>query len=206
LITMLYQQLLFGVLLDADMFFSPVAQQLKRAPGIWLPTMILSSLTGLWFLILFTPRLRHWARWKLPGFREASIAQFSAAASLLLKSGATLQGTLGLLQKTEGATPAGREVARWLDLHRQGESKWSSFTVDSRVFPPLFVWLVAQGGENLAQGFQRASDIYHARSTNKIDLILYASLPMAIMLLAGLIVGQVYPLVAAIRQLLDNLS
>ena len=206
LITMLYRQILFGILYDPNVFLGPGITQLTTAPGIWLPTMILGSLTLFWFFIVFTPRLRHWARWKLPGFREASIAQFSGAASLLLKSGATLQGTLGLLQKTENHTPAGREVARWLDLHRQGESKWTSFTVDSRVFPPLFVWLVAQGGENLAQGFQRASDIYHARSTNKIDLILYASLPMAIMLLAGLILGQVYPLISAIRQVLDNLT
>jgi type II secretory pathway component PulF len=203
LITMLYRQLLASLLNDPSIFFG-TTRSIGFAPGMWLPTAVLAGLTVLWFLVVLTPRLRQWARWKLPGFREASIAQFSAAAAMLLKSGATLQGTLGLLQKAEGRTPAGREVARWMDLHQQGESKWTSFTVNSRVFPPLFVWVVAQGGENLAQGFQRASEIYQARSSNKIDLLLYASLPTAIMLLAGLIIGQVYPLVDALKNLISQ--
>jgi type II secretory pathway component PulF len=166
----------------------------------------LAALTGLWLLVVFVPKLRNWARWRLPGFREASLAQTAGAAALLLRSGATLPGTLGLLQKTEQDSPAGREIARWLELNRQGVATWSSFTVDSKVFPPLFRWLVAQGGDDLATGFQRASEIYQARSAHKIDVLLYAALPMAVMFVAGVIVGQMYPVIRTIHSVLDQLG
>ena len=77
---------------------------------------------------------------------------------------------------------------------------------ESRVFPPLFRWLVAQGGEDMAMGFQRASEIYQARSTHKIDLILYAGLPMAIMLVAAVIVGQMYPVLIALKSAMSQLG
>src|SRR5204862_3604597 len=109
-------------------------------PDFWLPSAFLAAAICLWLLVIFVPRLRNWARWKLPGFREASLAQIAGAASLLLRSGAPLHGTLSLLQHAENKSPAGREMGRWLDLHRQGASKWNAFTADSRVFPPLFRW------------------------------------------------------------------
>lgn len=203
LIAFILRNLIAELFSDVDLAWLGI--KLKGIPGIWFPTAIFSALLIAWFLVAFTPKLRHWARWSLPGFREASIAQFSAAAALLLRSGASLQSSLGLLKKTEERSPAGREISRWMDLHSQGQSKWTSFTADSKVFPPLFIWLVAQGGEDLAQGFQRASDIYQARSVHKIDLLLYAALPMSIMLLAGIIIGQIYPVVMAIRNVLDVL-
>src|ERR1043165_5908244 len=175
-------------------------------PAIWLPGFVLAGFAGLWILVIFVPRLRNSARWKIPGFREASLAQTAGAAALLLRSGATLQGALGLLHKAEEHSPAGREIARWLDLHQQGMANWSSFTAESKVFPPLFRWIVAQGGEDIATGFQRASEIYQARSANKIDVLLYAALPMAVMFVAGVIVGQMYPVIKTLKIFMDMLG
>lgn len=201
LITVVYHNLILGVFSDMT-----VGVRLFPYSGVWLPTSVLAALTGLWLLVVFVPKLRNWARWRLPGFREASLAQTAGAAALLLRSGATLHGTLGLLQKAEQNTPAGREIARWLELNRQGVATWSSFTVDSKVFPPLFRWLVAQGGDDVATGFQRASEIYQARSSHKIDVLLYAALPMAVMFVAGVIVGQMYPVIRTIHNVLDQLG
>ena len=201
LITVVYHNLILGVFSDMT-----VGVRLFPYSGVWLPTAVLAALTGLWLLVVFVPKLRNWARWRLPGFREASLAQTAGAAALLLRSGATLHGTLGLLQKTEQDSPAGREIARWLELNRQGVATWSSFTVDSKVFPPLFRWLVAQGGDDVATGFQRASEIYQARSSHKIDVLLYAALPMAVMFVAGVIVGQMYPVIRTIHNVLDQLG
>ncbi len=206
LITFVYRGLILGVFFDANIVIPTLGKAFSIVPGIWLPPLILFTLVVIWLAIALTPRLRSWARWRLPGFREASLAQFGATASLLLKSGATLESTLDLLQKAEEQSPAGRELNRWLELHRQGMVKWSSFAANSRVFPPLFIWLVAQGGENLAEGFQRASDIYHARSNYKIDLLLYAAMPMAIMAMAGLIVGEMYPVIKAIKVIFESLG
>jgi type II secretory pathway component PulF len=203
LITVIYRALILSIFSEMQV---STAFNLLPYLGVWLPVFVITALVLLWTLIVFVPRLRNWARWKLPGFREASLAQTAGAAALLLRSGATLDGTLGLLQQAEQHTPAGREMARWLELHRQGLANWSSFTADSKVFPPLFRWLVAQGGDDLATGFQRASEIYQARSTQKIDVLLYAALPMAVMFVAGVIVGQMYPVLRTMQQVLDQLG
>jgi type II secretory pathway component PulF len=204
LITVIYHRLILSVFSDLDLWGMGV--RFLPYSGVWLPVVVLLTLATAWLLVAFVPRLRNAARWRLPGFREASLAQTAGAASLLLRSGATLEGTLGLLQKAEQSSPAGREMARWLDLHRQGVATWSSFTADSKVFPPLFRWLVAQGGDDLATGFQRASEIYQARSTQKIDVLLYAALPMGVMFVAGVIVGQMYPVLKTIRAVVEGLG
>lgn len=204
LITAIYRNLILSVFSDLDIW--GMGTRLLPYSGVWLPVLVLLTLAFAWLLVVFVPRLRNCARWRLPGFREASLAQTAGAAALLLRSGATLDGALGLLQKAEQNSPAGREIARWLDLHRQGVATWSSFTADSKVFPPLFRWLVAQGGDDLATGFQRASEIYHARSTQKIDVLLYAALPMAVMFVAGVIVGQMYPVIKTITTVIDSLG
>jgi type IV pilus assembly protein PilC len=202
LITTVYRSLVTMVFSDVDLWF-PTAH---INAGIWLPGMVLMGLACLWLLVVFVPKLRNWARWRLPGFREAALAQIAAAAALLLRSGATLQASLALLQKTEENSPAGREIARWIGLHQQGVATWDSFTAESRVFPPLFRWIVAQGGEDLATGFQRASEIYQARSNQKIDVLLYAALPMAVMFLGGVIVGQMFPVFKTVIGFIDQLG
>lgn len=53
----------------------------------------------------------------------------------------------------------------------------------SKVFPPLFIWLIASNGENLAEGFKQAAEIYYARATHKVDMLLYAALPVSILLI-----------------------
>jgi type II secretory pathway component PulF len=204
LIIGIYRTLLATVFADYSSIIS--APNLLNSPAIWLPGFVLVGLAALWLLVVFVPRLRNWARWKIPGFREAALAQTAGAAALLLRSGATLQGALGLLQKAEEHSPAGREMARWLDLHQQGMANWTSFTAESKVFPPLFRWVVAQGGDDLATGFQRASEIYQARSANKIDVLLYAALPIAVMFVAGVIVGQMYPVIKTLKGVLDALG
>ncbi len=204
LISVIYRSLILG--LFDDVISIPQSGMLFFYGGVWLPTAVLGALAAFLIFMMAAPRTRNWARWKIPGFREASLAQTAGAASLLLKSGTTLDGTLGLLRNAEGRSPAGQEMNRWLDLHRQGASKWNAFTADSRVFPPLFRWLVAQGGEDLARGFQRASEIYQARAAQKIDVMLFAVMPMAVLLVAGIIVTQMYPVINGLKTLLDQLS
>jgi type II secretory pathway component PulF len=206
LISMIFRALVVNLFEDPDWFFMSSRNNGFLFAGVWLPTAVLGGLTLVWLVVVSAPRLRNWARWKLPGFREASLAQISGAAALLLRSGTTLHSALALLQNAEPKSPAGREIGRWLDLHRQGASKWNAFTADSRVFPPLFRWVVAQGGEDLALGFQRASEIYQSRASRKIDVLLFAAMPMAVLLVAGIIVTQMYPVMNAVKALLDGLS
>ena len=64
------------------------------------------------------------------------------------------------------------------------------------MFPPLFVWLVANAGEDLAAGFRRAAEIYEARAAYRADLGLYAALPVAVLFLGAIILSQGFVLVS----------
>lgn len=205
LITVIYRTLIFTVFSDMDIP-SPGYNGGWNFAAFWAPTSFLVFLIVLWTLVVILPPLRNWMRWRLPGFREASLAQIAGAASLLMRSGANLDETLQLLEKTEENNPAGVEINHWMALQRQGVVKWSTFTAESRVFPPLFRWLVAQGGEDLATGFQRASDIYHARSEAKIDLLLFAAMPIAVMFAGAVIVLQMFPVLTTVRNLFSSLG
>ena len=66
------------------------------------------------------------------------------------------------------------------------------------MFPPLFVWLVANGGEDLAAGFKRAAEIYQARASYRTELLLQAVLPVAILVLVCLIFSQILTLIHAV--------
>jgi hypothetical protein len=57
----------------------------------------------------------------------------------------------------------------------------------------MFVWLVAGAGEDMATGFQRAAQAYQARAAYRTEMLLYAALPAALLLLGLMILSQVYP-------------
>jgi type II secretory pathway component PulF len=152
------------------------------------------------------PSWRARLRWRLPAFREASLAQLASAMTLMLKNGTTLPEALALAEAVEGATPAGKALARWRQLVEAGQGKPAEWTGDSGPFPPLFLWLVQKGGENVAAGFQKAADIYQARAAYRIELALYGVLPVSILLLAMMVLWQAIPLLRSMIALMDMLG
>jgi type II secretory pathway component PulF len=65
---------------------------------------------------------------------------------------------------------------------------------DSKVFPPMFVWLVAGAGEDLATGFERAARVYKARSAYRTNVLMYAALPVSLLFIGLIILSQIYPM------------
>ncbi|MGZ5520129.1 MAG: hypothetical protein ACXWJX_20720, partial [Limisphaerales bacterium] len=78
-----------------------------------------------------------------------------------------------------------------------GHGRFSEMSADGKVFPPLFVWTVAQSQENLAAGFDRAAELYQSRANYRTDLLLYSALPCSILVLAMVIISQIQPTIAA---------
>ena len=74
------------------------------------------------------------------------------------------------------------------------------------MIPPLFRWLVAQGGEDLAAGFRRAADLYLARATYRLDLWLRLALPLAVVFLGLLILVELLPVVRLLTMQIDALG
>jgi type II secretory pathway component PulF len=164
----------------------PAGTPLLWLPVVWLVALGLTALgLGLW------PATRRWLRWRLPAFREAHLAQLAAALHLLLARGGHLDEALALLAELEGSSPAGRELARWRQRLAAGAGRIEEFATPSRTFPRLFLWLVARAGSDLAGGFRRAAELYQQRAQHRIEMLLHAALPVAVLVLGLLILIQV---------------
>ncbi|TMP97979.1 MAG: hypothetical protein E6L09_12385 [Verrucomicrobia bacterium] len=140
----------------------------------------------------------------VPGFRR--FLRVASAMNLLLSSGSHLGEALDLAGHLESGTPAGAELRRWKSRLAEGNAKIADIARESKVFPPLFVWLLAQGGEDLAAGFKKAAEIYFARATYRTEILLYAALPASVLVLGTMILGQFAPLFRMLTTTIDMLG
>jgi type II secretory pathway component PulF len=165
--------------------------------GIWFPPLLLGFTVALLCVAFAVPPVRRALRWRLPAFKEASLAQAASALALMLKSGVPLDKALGLVEQLERGTPAESELASWRQRLAGGHGKFSEMAEGGQVFPPLFVWMVGHSGEDLPAGFQRAAEIYQSRSHYRTETLLYSALPCSVLALGLVIVSQVQPVLAA---------
>jgi type II secretory pathway component PulF len=174
--------------------------------GLWGPPVLIGALLVAFLLFLFTPRWHRKLRWRLPAFKEAKLAQVASAMRLMLKTGGNLGDSLRLIERLEKGSPAGEELVRWRARLSAGHAKFSDMATPGKAFPPLFVWLVGNSGEDLAGGFQRAAEIYGARAGYRIEMFLYAALPFSVLALGAMILCQLMPLVKLFTTLMSALD
>jgi type II secretory pathway component PulF len=174
--------------------------------GIWWPPVVLALAAGACLVAVTAPAVRRALRWRLPAFKEASLAQVASTLALMLKSGVSLDKALGLVEQMERGTPAEIEIAQWRQRLAGGHGKFSEMAADGRVFPPLFVWMVGQSGEDLPAGFQRAAEIYQSRASYRAETLLYSALPCSVLLLGLLIVSQIQPVLAAFISFMNTIG
>jgi hypothetical protein len=99
----------------------------------------------------------------------------------------------------EGPSPLGRELAAWEQRLADGCRRLREIGQGSRMIPPLFLWLVDSCAEDMPGGFAHAARIYGARAAARSEMLLYAALPVSILALAFLIVGQMLPLIRFLK-------
>ncbi len=174
-----------------DQFASP---PLLLMAGLWFPPLLLSLAAVVGIAAMSVPAWRARLRWRLPAFREASLAQVASAIALMLKNGVPLAEALALAEALEAATPARQTLAQWRSLVETGRGKPAHWNTTGSPFPPLFLWLVQSGGEDPAAGFQKAADLYQTRAGYRIELALYGALPVSILLLGQMVLWQAAPL------------
>src|SRR5262249_44332279 len=105
----------------------------------------------------------------------------------------------------EAPSPAAEALARWRTAVESGQGKPSQWKACPPL-PPLFLWLVQKGGEDVATGFQKAADIFQNRANYRIELALYGALPISILFLGQMILWQVAPLMRAMTFLMNALG
>ena len=174
--------------------------------SMWLPPIVFAILGIIVVWALSSPRTRARLRWRLPAFREASLAQLASAIALMLRKGTPLPEALALAQAMEHPSPAAEALGRWRAAVEAGQGKPSQWTGSNYPFPPLFLWLIEKGGEDVAAGFEKAADIFRLRASYRIELALYGALPISILLLGQLILWQVAPLLHAMTLLMNALG
>ncbi|MDB6021019.1 MAG: Type secretion system protein [Pedosphaera sp.] len=174
--------------------------------NIWAPPILIGALLLIVVLIFSVPGLRRSLRWRVPAFKEAKLAQVASAMGLMLKSGGNLGDSLGLLQQMEKGTIASAELAQWQARLAHGRGQFDEMATPGRAFPPLFLWLIANAGEDLAGGFRRTAEIYSARANHRIEMFLYAALPFSILALGAMICCQIFPLLRSFTLMLNSIG
>jgi type IV pilus assembly protein PilC len=174
--------------------------------AMWMPPVFLAVAAVLIILAVSVPAWRARLRWRLPAFHEACLAQFASAMALMLKNGTPLPDALKLAGAIESASPAGAGIAEWRRLVESGQGKPAQWPAGIKPFPPMFLWIVQKGGENLAAGFEKAAEIYRARASYRIEMALYGALPVSILLLGQMVFWEMAPLLRAFIQMMNMLG
>jgi type II secretory pathway component PulF len=174
--------------------------------GLWVSPVFLGVAVLAALVAVSVPPIRRMLRWRLPAFKEASLAQVASAMGLMLKNGVPLADALSFVEQLERGTIAAKEITEWRERLASGRGKFSEMAAANRVFPPLFVWTIAQSGEDLASGFQRAAELYQARALYRSELLLYSALPCSILALAAMIAIQILPLFGTLTSFITSIS
>jgi type II secretory pathway component PulF len=173
---------------------------------IWIPPVFLGlgAVAGIWAVC--NPALRARLRWRLPAFREASLAEFASAMALMLRGGTTLPEALAMAEQLEAGTSASFAIARWRVRVESGKGKPADWLGLGEPFPPLFLWLIQSAGEDIAAGFLKASEVYHDRASYRIEMALFGALPVSILLIGQMVFWQAAPLLQALIRLMNLLG
>jgi type IV pilus assembly protein PilC len=174
--------------------------------ALWMSPVFIGLALTIFLISILVSSLREKLRWRLPAFHEASLARVASAMGLMLKNGVPLDVALTLVEQLEQGTCAAEEIACWRQHLASGQGKFSELASPGRAFPPLFIWTVAQSGEDLTSGFQRAAELYQGRAAYRTELLLYSALPCSILALATMIIAQIQPIFTTLMAFIHNLS
>jgi type IV pilus assembly protein PilC len=204
-----FLSVLLSTLINSTFFQWPYFQSIETSHAlvvIWCPPFLVGLAALLCVVAVTVPGVRRLVRWRLPAFKEASLAQVASALALMLRSGVPLDKALGLAEKLEQGTPAAIEIAHWRQRLGEGRGKFSDMAAGGQVFPPLFVWMVGQSGEALPAGFERAAEIYQARASYRAEVLLYSALPCSVIVLGMVIVSQIQPVLGTLIAFMNMLG
>jgi len=174
--------------------------------NLWIFPLFIGLLCAVVLAALVLPKLRYAIQWRVPAFREASLAQTASTLSLLIQGGIPFPESLGLVEHLETNRKAREELATWSRRLASGVSRFSEIAAGGKAFPSLFVWLVSSAGEDLAGGFRQAGEIYQARAAQRSEILLYAALPLVVLTLGVLILTQGWLLVSGFLVFIDLLN
>jgi len=176
--------------------------------AIWAFPVALGILFTVMLMALAMPTIRGKYLLRLPAFKEATVARIASSINLLLKNGVNLPDAVGLAGKLETNPGIVDDLKKWERNLAAGTARFSEVAAGNKVIPPMFTWIVAGAGENLAEGFKRAAEVYHSRALYRTEVALFSVLPVASLFLGAVVISQAFlvismflPLIAMINNL-----
>jgi type II secretory pathway component PulF len=173
---------------------------------IWSPVFLIVILAAGFFVCLGSGKIRRSLRWKLPGFREASLSQIASSMNIMLRGGCTLDDSLRMVQQMEKDNPAGKELAEWHQRLSGGRGKIREIIQPGKVFPHEFIWMLGADEEKLETCFERASQMYYHREKLGIQMLLQGVLPIVIVGLGAVLALQFMPLIQGLTTMMEHMG
>ena len=164
--------------------------------AIWVFPVAICLLFLMLLSVIFLPSLRAKILWRLPAFKEATVSRIASSINLLLANGVSLPEAIGLTEQLETSVAATADLQQWKKNLAAGVAKFSEVAAGNKMIPPMFVWVVSGAGENLAEGFKRAAEIYHTRAIYRTEVALYSVLPVASLFLGAVVISQAFLVVS----------
>jgi type IV pilus assembly protein PilC len=179
---------------------------LSTLQAIWVFPTAFSLLFLLMLSVIFLPGVRGKVLWRLPAFKEATISRVASAITLLMKNGVSLPDAISLTEQLETSPAAAADLQQWRKHLASGVAKFSEVAAGNKMIPPLFVWIVSGAGENLAEGFKRAADIYQTRAIYRTEVALYSVLPVASLFLGLIVISQAFLVISMFLPMIAMVS
>lgn len=176
----------------------PPLSSLRWWLNLWVPPATLLGSAAILGVILASPHIRARLRWRFGPFKDASLAQLASCLHALTRNGVALPDALRFASNMESSTPAGPELARWAERNAQGHSSFSALAAESRLVPPMFLWIVASSGDDLPGGFAKAAELYADRANRRGELLLNLILPCSLLAIGLMLLGQIQPFVTSV--------
>jgi type II secretory pathway component PulF len=173
---------------------------------LWLVPAVISLFWVFFLLIAFVPRVRRKWQWHLPGLRETCLAQLAGMMQLQLRGGIPLGEALGTVALLEKDTPVAQELGAWQAHLAGGGGGIPEQALSNGSIPPLFRWLVRQSGDDMGDGFAQTAKFYAERSAYRSETFLYAALPVAVLFLGVVILGQFFPVFTVLVKVMSWLG
>ena len=192
---------------------SAIALSGQPTMGLDVALTFVRILLGLFVTLLLAttiPPIRRRLVVRLPGFRDARLAQVASTFHLLLSGGCPLPDAIQLVRDLEADSPIARDLTSWIARLEQGSGRLSEISQPQpgkRAFlPPFFRWLVLSAGERIPEGFQRAARHYTEQARHRMDVLVNGLVPASMIGLGLIIVLVFLPMVANLVGMFDTLG
>lgn len=172
----------------------------------WVPPVLMVGLLSVGMVLVCVPGVRDWVNWKLPAFKDASLARLGATLASLLRAGMPLREAIAFQRGLTDSARLHAEMGVWERVLASGRVRFHEMLPPDSLVPPIFAWVVGNGGEDLAGGLQQAADFYQTRSQLRYDMFLYALMPVSIMILGVMIMGQVVVMAKIVVHIMDAIA